>query len=125
MFCEVAALEALHGIPGVVPLIDYGLAPEADGSGGGAFQLVFPRYTCSLAEWRRAQAGGLEPGRVKQYLAIFLQVRRRGGAEGVRLMRCTPGARDARACSTMPFVWWDVGKMVGSGQIGRQFHLCT
>jgi serine/threonine protein kinase len=74
VFAEVSVLEALAGTPGVVPLIDYGLAPDCS-----AFQLVFPRYGSSLAEWRRAQGARLDAMRVRLYLAVFLQM-----AEAVR-----------------------------------------
>lgn len=84
VFCEVAALEVLRGTPGVVPLIDYGLARDGGGAPGDgtAFLLVLPRYASSLAAWRRGQPGALDGRRARLYLAVFLQVRR-AAARGV------------------------------------------
>jgi serine/threonine protein kinase len=52
-----------------VPLLDYGLDAEA-----GAFALVFPRYACSLTEWRRAQGRRLDAGGLHACLVAFLEM---------------------------------------------------
>ncbi|GBF97946.1 hypothetical protein Rsub_10619 [Raphidocelis subcapitata] len=73
-FGEVAALEALAGVPGVVPLLDYGAAPD-----GSAVQLVFPRYDCSLSAWRRRRPARLGAGDVRLYLSVFAEMVRTVG----------------------------------------------
>lgn len=82
---EVAALEALAGIDGVVPLLEYGLlmpasSANAPPSGPPRYCLVFPRYRCSLAAWRAEHGRGLPSEervarrRVAAYLSLFEKV---------------------------------------------------
>lgn len=75
-------LELMHGQPGIVPLLEYGLASSSSGSGrggGGGGQrqwlLVFPQYERSLRDWRLQWRGrGLDARDLPAYLHLFVQV---------------------------------------------------
>ncbi|KAF8065888.1 hypothetical protein HT031_002949 [Scenedesmus sp. PABB004] len=114
---QVAVLELLRGCPGVVPLLDYGVAlgdappsPRgASGSGGGALAqpaprwlLAFPRYRCSLRDWRQARGRGLRPGDARLYLAAFVQARRGRGARCGRQRRARRRAGPVTPAPTPP-----------------------
>lgn len=67
-------LEVLQGCHGVIPLLEYGVISGA--SGQRQWLLVFPRYGCSLREWRQRWRGrNLDKTDLAVYLRLFVQVR--------------------------------------------------